>query len=117
MNLRRRCRQIYSLLPLTTRPSLHEDCSFTGAGTRVRTGDLLITNQLLYLLSYTGSTMGYYSGVFGEVNKKTRSNILSDSIIQVGSRCQCIVYRLDKLGFRVAQRNARIKDVDVRSQL
>ena len=28
LNLRRRCRQIYSLLPLTTRPSLHEDCAF-----------------------------------------------------------------------------------------
>lgn len=27
---------------------------FPGAGTRIRTGDLLITNQLLYQLSYAG---------------------------------------------------------------
>ena len=90
---------------------------FSGAGTRVRTGDLLITNQLLYQLSYTGSTMGYYSGVFGEVNKKTGSNILSDSIVQVSPRRQRIVYRFDTLRFRVAQRNSRIEDIDVRSQL
>jgi len=61
--------------------------------------------------------MGYYSGVFGEVNKKTGSNILSDSIIQVSPRRQRIVYRFDALRFRVAQRNPRIEDVDVRSQL
>ena len=30
-----------------------------GAGTRVRTGDLLITNQLLYLLSYAGILSKY----------------------------------------------------------
>ena len=41
--------QIYSLLPLATRESLH----MSGAGGRNRTPDLLITNQLLYLLSYT----------------------------------------------------------------
>ena len=68
-NLRRRCRQIYSLLPLTTRPSHHNFAwLFTGAGTRTRTGDLLITSQLLYLLSYTGSMKVYYSGSNGDVN-------------------------------------------------
>ncbi len=30
----------------------------TGAGTRNRTQDLLITNQLLYQLSYAGTAMG-----------------------------------------------------------
>ena len=30
-----------------------------GAGTRIRTGDLLITNQLLYQLSYAGEGRGF----------------------------------------------------------
>jgi hypothetical protein len=32
---------------------------FTGAGTRSRTRDLLITNQLLYQLSYAGEGGGF----------------------------------------------------------
>ena len=40
-------RQIYSLIPLATREPL---LNF-GADYRNRTGDLLITSQLLYLLS------------------------------------------------------------------
>ena len=36
-----------------------DDTSF-GAGTKIRTRDLLITNQLLYQLSYTGT--GYIRG-------------------------------------------------------
>ena len=49
-NLRRLRRQIYSLIPLAARePHL----SF-GAGTPNRTEDILITSEMLYLLSYTG---------------------------------------------------------------
>ncbi len=48
MNLRRLSRQIYSLFPLTAREPLH----VTGAGEGTRTRNLLITNQLLYQLSY-----------------------------------------------------------------
>ena len=52
-------RQIYSLLPLATREPLQILISRTlnlevkddGADYRSRTGDLLITSQLLYLLS------------------------------------------------------------------
>jgi hypothetical protein len=54
--------QIYSLAPLTTRPPVHylRPASFdtkrynknSGAGGGSRTHDLLITNQLLYQLSY-----------------------------------------------------------------
>ena len=40
--------QIYSLPPLAAREPPH-----IGAGGRIRTPDLLITNQLLYQLSYT----------------------------------------------------------------
>ena len=57
-------RQIYSLLPLTTRPFHHVNgitviilsiyFLLTGAGKGIRTSDLLITSQLLYRLSYTG---------------------------------------------------------------
>ena len=32
----------------------------TGAGSRIRTDDLLITNQLLYQLSYAGIYLGKY---------------------------------------------------------
>ena len=63
-NLRRLSRQIYSLIPLTTReplpqraahcPGAPNDCQeLFGAGDRSRTCDLLITNQPLYQLSYT----------------------------------------------------------------
>ena len=48
-------RQIYSLIPLATREPHHNHfIAPTGAGTRSRTQDLLITSQLLYQLSYTG---------------------------------------------------------------
>ena len=49
--------QIYSLPPLATREFSHKNsadfCRQIGAGGRTRTPDLLITNQLLYQLSYT----------------------------------------------------------------
>ena len=46
--------QIYSLPPLATRELLHIQF---GAGGRIRTPDLLITNQLLYRLSYTSKSV------------------------------------------------------------
>ena len=61
-NHRRQCQQIYSLSPLATREFPHirlladvVRCTVEcfGAGRRTRTPDLLITNQLLYQLSYT----------------------------------------------------------------
>ena len=46
--------QIYSLPPLATREHSHiKFLQKNGAGGRTRTPDLLITNQLLYQLSYT----------------------------------------------------------------
>ena len=52
--------QIYSLPPLATRELAHAinfsdayEKAKNGAGGRTRTPDLLITNQLLYQLSYT----------------------------------------------------------------
>ena len=54
-NHRSESQQIYSLPPLATR-----ELSHIGAGGRTRTPDLLITNQLLYQLSYTSvSTLEY----------------------------------------------------------
>ena len=73
-NHRRRCQQIYSLSPLATREFPHIRCCCAsldrltldgGAGRRTRTPDLLITNQLLYQLSYTSTartSKAYYSG-------------------------------------------------------
>ena len=55
-NHRRQCQQIYSLSPLATREFPHIllcQALAGGAGGRTRTPDLLITNQLLYQLSYT----------------------------------------------------------------
>jgi hypothetical protein len=56
-------RQIYSLLPLATRVPLRLDPAFLslfpssrrGADGQTRTGNLLITNQVLYQLSYIGT--------------------------------------------------------------
>ena len=48
-------RQIYSLLLLTAQPTLHESALLSGAGDGTRTRDLLITNQLLYQLSYASA--------------------------------------------------------------
>ena len=46
--------QIYSLPPLAAREHSHVfNYKKNGAGGRTRTPDLLITNQLLYQLSYT----------------------------------------------------------------
>ncbi len=54
-NHRRLSRQIYNLIPLATREPLHfllhYRSSINGAVCRSRTGDLLITSQLLYQLS------------------------------------------------------------------
>ena len=57
-NHRSETQQIYSLPPLATRELLH--IKF-GAGRRIRTPDLLITNQLLYRLSYTSESVGALS--------------------------------------------------------
>ena len=60
-NHRRHSQQIYSLSPLATREIPHIQLLFVslyGAGRRTRTPDLLITNQLLYQLSYTGGSNG-----------------------------------------------------------
>ena len=48
--------QIYSLPPLATRELSHIHIVNDGAGGRTRTPDLLITNQLLYQLSYTSKS-------------------------------------------------------------
>ena len=50
-NLRRLSRQIYSLIPLAAREPLPR--KLLGAGDGTRTRNLLITNQLLYRLSYS----------------------------------------------------------------
>ena len=54
-NHRSESQQIYSLPPLATRELLHMKLN-DGAGGRTRTPDLLITNQLLYQLSYTSKS-------------------------------------------------------------
>ena len=54
-NHRRRSQQIYSLSPLATWVLFHIQLGESGAGGRIRTPDLLITNQLLYQLSYTST--------------------------------------------------------------
>ena len=45
-------RQIYSLLLLTAQPPVHANAGSSGAGEGIRTPDPLITNQMLYQLSY-----------------------------------------------------------------
>ena len=47
--------QIYSLPPLATRELFHTIFKKNGAGDGTRTRDLLITNQLLYQLSYAST--------------------------------------------------------------
>ena len=68
-NHRSDTQQIYSLSPLATRELPHMNLRLGGAGRRTRTPDLLITNQLLYQLSYTGerTERNYYSMRFPKV--------------------------------------------------
>ena len=40
-------------------PAFLQGLDIPGAGTRIRTGDLLITNQLLYQLSYAGEGLRF----------------------------------------------------------
>ena len=61
-NHRRHRQQIYSLSPLATREIAHILYEL-GAGGRIRTPDLLITNQLLYQLSYTSTTTSEYYAI------------------------------------------------------
>ena len=61
-NHRRHRQQIYSLSPLATREIPHILYEI-GAGGRIRTPDLLITNQLLYQLSYTSTTTSEYYAI------------------------------------------------------
>ena len=73
-NHRRRCQQIYSLSPLATREIPHIALAgliADGAGRRTRTPDLLITNQLLYQLSYTSisNEHAYYITLFENVKR------------------------------------------------
>ena len=79
-NHRRQSQQIYSLSPLATWVLLHMkfrgNAKEGGAGGRIRTPDLLITNQLLYQLSYT-STSAFTTKVIitaggGFVNSKLK---------------------------------------------
>ncbi len=42
-----------------------------GAGTKIRTRDLLITNQLLYQLSYTGIVMICGMRILNQVSRPT----------------------------------------------
>ena len=59
---------------------------FTGAPTRTRTANLLITNQLLYQLSYRGQTI--HLDYIHEIGKKKLTiNIKLDNLI---SRKYCI---------------------------
>ena len=81
LNHRRHCQQIYSLSPLATReiPQIqYANLNTGGAGGRTSNPDLLITNQLLYQLSYhqhdTGSNIIANSAGF--VNKNFNYFIL-----------------------------------------
>ncbi len=57
MNLRRLSRQIYSLIPLTTREPHPGSMFLSGADTPNRTEDILITSEMLYQLSYIGTSI------------------------------------------------------------
>ena len=70
--------QIYSLPPLATREFSHiKLCQSNGAGGRTRTPDLLITNQLLYQLSYTS------------LWTSVTTNIISHSTVLVNENQDC----------------------------
>ena len=58
-NHRSRRRQIYSLIHLAALESAHIKLFCCGAGDWTRTHNLLITNQLLCQLSYTGRCVPY----------------------------------------------------------
>ena len=62
--------QIYSLSPLATRELPHIYFGSIGAGRRTRTPDLLITNQLLYQLSYTGRCSAHVRLLYYIMNPK-----------------------------------------------
>ncbi len=57
----------YSLQRIESKKPRNSEAFKDGAGTRNRTRDLLITSQLLYLLSYTGEGR-HYSDWLGRVN-------------------------------------------------
>jgi hypothetical protein len=54
---------------MTRRPKEGQD----GAGSRIRTDDLLITNQLLYQLSYAGKMRGTVAQSYPAANLRINS--------------------------------------------
>ena len=105
-NHRRHCQQIYSLSPLATRefPHIHL-CRLgaVGAGGRTRTPDLLITNQLLYQLSYTSKLPAaiiitnhsvFVNTIFQLFTKARFAMTLSELSLQyreTGERCRTLL--------------------------
>ena len=84
-NHRRHCQQIYSLSPLATRE--HPRVRFTqrGAGGRTRTPDLLITNQLLYRLSYTSAIPA--TAIIAKPNPFVNKNLLPRPLFSLRPPC------------------------------
>ena len=78
LNLRRLSRQIYSLIPLTTREP-HQILS--GADTPNRTEDILITSEMLYQLSY----IGFNPGNPEAASKRPGDNIRAPWVYQLKS--------------------------------
>ena len=52
-------------------PNLKNTCAYIGAGAQNRTADLLITNQLLYQLSYTSPTLAIDPGHEGRIIRRS----------------------------------------------
>ena len=83
-NHRRHSQQIYSLSPLATREFPHIQlykAGLLGAGRRTRTPGLLITNQLLYQLSYTSISRAWW--LYRTTRKMSRSIFIYTEKIQL----------------------------------
>ena len=70
-NHRSRRRQIYSLIHLAALESAHIKLICCGAGDWTRTHNLLITNQLLCQLSYTGKCLTFLVVPWGGIEPPT----------------------------------------------
>ena len=81
-NHRSRRRQIYSLIHLAALESAHMKLFCCGAGDWTRTHNLLITNQLLCQLSYTGKCLHRLGGALGR-NRTTDRQIFSLLLYQL----------------------------------
>ena len=74
---------------------------FYGADTRIRTGDLILTKDALYLLSYISTLLHRATDIYYHIfREKARGKMqISKFFLKIGEKCIFSVFPLTKMPF------------------